>query len=132
MTSGGALGRAYQAGEVVVRQGDEGDCLFVVQEGELEVVREEAGKETLLRVVGKDELVGEMAVFERTRRSATVRARGPARVLTLDKKNFLRRINEDPSLAFRIVETMSRRVRELSSQVVELRRQLAEKGGGAP
>jgi CRP/FNR family cyclic AMP-dependent transcriptional regulator len=132
MTTSAALGRAYQAGEVVVRQGDEGDCLFVVQEGELEVVREEQGKETLLRVVGKDELVGEMAVFDRTRRSATVRARGPARVLTLDKKNFLRRINEDPSLAFRIVETMSRRVRELSSQVVELKRQLAEKEGGAP
>jgi CRP-like cAMP-binding protein len=132
MTSGGALGRTYQDGEVVVRQGDEGDCLFVVQEGQLEVVREEQGKETFLRLAGKDELVGEMAVFERVRRSATVRARGQARVLTLDKKNFLRRINEDPSLAFRIVETMSRRVRELSSQVVELKARLGEKVDGAP
>ena len=130
MTSGGALGRAYQDGEVVVKQGEEGDCLYVVQEGQLEVVREEAGRETVIRLVGKDELIGEMAIFERQRRSATVRARGPARVLTLDKKNFLRRINEDPTLAFRIVETMSRRVRELSAQVVELKRQLAEKPGG--
>ncbi len=130
MTSAGALGRTYQDGEVVVRQGDEGDCLYVVQEGQLEVVREEQGKETLIRLVGQDELIGEMAVFERQRRSATVRARGAARVLTLDKKNFLRRVNEDPSLAFRIVETMSRRVRELSAQVVELRRQLDGQGGG--
>lgn len=130
MTGGGALGRTYQDGEVVVRQGEEGDCLFVVQEGQLEVVREEGGREVPIRLVGKDELFGEMAVFERQRRSATVRARGPARVLTLDKKNFLRRVNEDPSLAFRIVETMSRRVRELSAQVVELKRQLAERGGG--
>ena len=128
--TGGALGRAYQDGEIVVRQGEEGDCLFVVQEGQLEVVRQEQGQETLIRLVGKDELFGEMAVFERQVRSATVRARGPARVLTLDKKNFLRRVNEDPSLAFRIVETMSRRVRELSAQVVELKRQLAERGGG--
>lgn len=130
MTGGGALGRTYRDGEVVVRQGEEGDCLFVVQEGQLEVVREEDGREVHIRMVGPDELLGEMAVFERQRRSATVRARGPARVLTLDKKNFLRRVNEDPSLAFRIVETMSRRVRELSAQVVELRRQLGEKGGG--
>jgi CRP-like cAMP-binding protein len=130
VTSGGTLGRTYQDGEVVVQQGDEGDCLFVVQEGQLEVVREEQGKVTLIRMVGKDELFGEMAVFERQKRSATVRARGPARVLTLDKKNFLRRLNEDPSLAFRIVETMSRRVRELSAQVVELKRQLGDKGGG--
>jgi CRP-like cAMP-binding protein len=68
-----------------------------------------------------------MAIFERVVRSATVRARGRARVLTLDKRNFLRRIDEDPSLAFRIVETMSRRVRELSRQVAELRKGLAEK-----
>ena len=49
-----------------------------------------------------------------------MRARSRVRVLTLDKRNFMRRINEDPSLAFNIVETMSRRVRELSEEVVEL------------
>jgi len=126
---GGELGRSYRDGEVVCRQGEPGDCLFVVQEGELEVVREEQGRETVLRVAGKDELLGEMAIFQKWVRSATVRARGPARVLTLDKRNFLKRIDEDPSLAFRIVETMSRRVRELSDQVTELRRILASRGG---
>lgn len=128
MTSPGSLGRTYRDGEIVVRQGEEGTCLFVIQEGQLEVVQERDGKETLLRVAGKDELIGEMAIFERVVRSATVRARGTARVLTLDKRNFLKRINEDPSLAFRIVETMSRRVRELSSQVAELREALRERG----
>lgn len=123
-----ALGRVYGDGEVVCRQGEPGDVLFVVQEGELEIVREEGGGTTLLRVAGKHEIVGEMAVFDRVVRSATVRARGPARVLTLDKRNFWRRLNEDPTFAFTIIETMARRVRELSTQVVELRRSLAEKG----
>jgi CRP-like cAMP-binding protein len=111
---------------VLFRQGEEGTCLFVVQEGELEIVRDEGGKQTILRVARKDELIGEMAIFERVVRSATVRARGRARVLTLDKKNFLRRINEDPSLAFRILETMSRRVRELTREVVALKSKLDE------
>jgi CRP/FNR family transcriptional regulator, cyclic AMP receptor protein len=118
----------YQDGEVICRQGDPGDVLFVVQEGRLEIVREEGGAETILRVVGKHELVGEMAVFDRVVRSATVRAKGTARVLTLDKRNFMRRLNEDPTLAFRVIETMARRVRELSSQVVELRAALRAKG----
>jgi CRP-like cAMP-binding protein len=122
MRAQGALGRTYEDGEIVIRQGDVGDCLFVVQEGELEVVREVDGKETVIRRVGKDELVGEMAVFYREPRSATVRARGTVRVLTLDKRNFLSRINEDPSLAFRIIETMSRRLRELTNQVTDLKR----------
>jgi CRP/FNR family cyclic AMP-dependent transcriptional regulator len=123
-----ALGKMYQDGEIVCRQGDPGDVLFVVQEGQLEVVREEDGRETLLRVAGQHEIVGEMAVFDRAVRSATVKARGTARVLTLDKKNFMRRLNEDPTLAFRMIETMARRVRDLSAQVVQLRAAIGSKG----
>jgi CRP-like cAMP-binding protein len=117
----GALGKVYQDGEVIVRQGDVGDCLYVIQEGRVEVVVERDGKETVLRELGAGEMVGEMAIFDRIVRSATVRAKGQARLLTVDRKNFLRRVNEDPSIAFRIVETMSRRVRDLSQEVVELR-----------
>lgn len=126
--SPGELGRVFHDGEVVVRQGEVGDGMFVIQEGQLEILAESEGREVRIRVAGKDELVGEMAVFEREVRSATVRALGEARVLTLDRKNFLRRINEDPSLAFRLVETMSRRVRELSAEIVRLKTALRERG----
>lgn len=128
--SRGALGKVYHDREILVRQGEAGDGLFVIQEGQLEILSESAGKETRLRVAGKGELIGEMAVFDRQVRSATVRALGEARVLTVDRKNFLRRINEDPSLAFRIVETMSRRIRELSVEVVRLAAALGEGRGG--
>jgi len=121
----GALGKVYADGEIICRQGDVGDCLYVVQEGEVEVVHESNGRETLLHVAGRNELLGEMAVFEREARSATIRARGQARLLTIDKKNFLRRVNEDPSLAFNLVELMSRRVRELSKEIAQLRHQVA-------
>jgi CRP-like cAMP-binding protein len=60
---------------------------------------------------------GEMEIIERQPRSATVRARGQARVLTVDKKSFLRRIHEDPSLAFYMMQTMSHRIRDLSAEV---------------
>ena len=128
--SQGALGKVYHDREVIVRQGEAGDGLFVIQEGQLEILSENAGRETRLRVAGQGELIGEMAVFDRQVRSATVRALGEARVLTVDRKNFLRRINEDPSLAFHIVETMSRRIRELSVEVVRLTAALGE-GKGA-
>lgn len=116
-----ALGRVYSDGEILVRQGEEGDCMFVVQEGRLEVLVTKDGKEIVLRVAGEGELVGEMAIFEHDVRSATLRVAGRARILTVDKKNFLRRISEDPTIAFRLVKTMCRRVRELSDEVVRLR-----------
>lgn len=116
-----ALGRTYQDQEIIVRQGEVGDCMYIVEDGEVEVVVEADGGETLIRTAGRNEVLGEMAIFERKPRSATVRSRGQSRVLTLDKRNFLRRISEDPSVGFRVIETLCRRVRDLTNEVVELR-----------
>lgn len=120
----GELGRIYEDGELIVREGETGDHMYVIQEGRVRVFVERDGKEVQLAVRNAGEFFGEMAIFEREVRSANVRAEGRVRVLTLDRKNFLKRIQEDPSLAFRIVETMSRRIRELSAEVVRI------KGGG--
>ena len=117
----GALGRVYEDGEIIIREGETGDCLYIVQEGEVEVYTVNGGREVSLAVRAEGDLLGEMSIFEREVRSASVRARGRARVLTVDKNNFLRRINEDPTLALRIVRTMSRRIRELSAEVARLK-----------
>jgi CRP-like cAMP-binding protein len=118
----GALGRVYQDGEKLIRQGETGDCMYVIQEGEVEILVEKDGLEVRLGVRGKGEIIGEMAIFEREVRSATARALGPVRALTVDKRTFLRRVQEDPSLAFRLVQTMSRRIRELDEELARLRR----------
>lgn len=115
------LGQEYHDGEVIIRQGEVGDCMFVIQEGEVEIVAHQADREVVLAVRGAGEFVGEMAIFEQQVRSADVRARGTVRILTVDKKNFLRRIHEDPSMAYRLVQTLSSRVRELSREVTELK-----------
>ncbi|MEJ2350585.1 MAG: cyclic nucleotide-binding domain-containing protein [Anaerolineales bacterium] len=120
----GELGKTYQDGENIVRQGEMGDCMYVIQEGQVEIICENNGEEVCLAIREAGEFFGEMAIFERTVRSATVRALGPARILTIDKKKFLRRIQEDPTLAFRIVEIMSSRIRELSEEVSQLKGQV--------
>ena len=117
------VGRIYEDGQIVFKQGEPGDCLFVVQEGEVEVIDETHGRETVLRIAGCNELFGEEVVFERQVRFATVRARGEARILTIKKRNLLKRMNEDPSLAFNLVEKMSQRIRQLHVEVVRLRHQ---------
>jgi len=114
-----SLGKQYQDGEVIVRQGDAGKCMFIVQTGEVEAVVEREGRELRLRKMGVNDFFGEMALFEREIRTATVRALGPTHVLTIDKKNFLGGIHEDPSLAFRIVQTMSHRIRDLTDRLAE-------------
>ena len=117
----GALGKVYRDGEIITRQGDVGNVMYVIQEGNVDIVREMDGHETLLRVAREGEFLGEMSIFDHEVRSATLRANGDVKVLTIDKKNFLKRIHEDPSLAFRIVQTMSQRVRELGDEVARLK-----------
>ena len=116
----GTLGTTYKNGDVIVRQGDVGHCMYVVQAGEVEVVQEANGRDQRLAVLGEGDFFGEMAVFQKQVRSATIRALGDARVMTVDKKTLLRRIREDPLLALNLLQTLSDRVRELNAEVARL------------
>lgn len=113
----GALGKLYADGEAIVQQGEVGDSMFVVQSGRVEVVQATDLGEQHLAFLETGDFFGEMAVFEKEARSATVRASGEARVLKVDKKTLLRRIKEDPLLAVNLLQTMSHRIRELNAEV---------------
>ncbi|HSE15035.1 MAG TPA: cyclic nucleotide-binding domain-containing protein [Candidatus Deferrimicrobium sp.] len=117
----GELGKVYNSGEIIVRQGDVGECMYFIQAGKVEVIRESDGKDVKLAELGQGEFFGEMALFEKGVRSATVRPLGEVRVLSVDKRLFLRKIHEDPALAFRIMQKMSRRIRDLDKELGALR-----------
>ena len=120
----GALGKIYQDGEFIVRQGEIGDCMYVVQDGFVEILVESGSQQVQLNILGKNEFFGEMAIFEHEIRTATVRALGPVRILTVDHKNLLQRIHEDPSFAYRLMEVMSNRIDKLSKEVAQLNQTL--------
>ena len=114
------LGKIYKPGQIIIRQGEIGDCMYVVQAGRVEVFQQTDGQEVHLATLEQGDFFGEMALFDREVRSATVRAVGEVQALTVDKKAFLSRIHEDPSLAFRIVQQMSHRIRELNAELARL------------
>jgi len=111
------LGFLYIDGEVIIRQGTVGNCLYVIQEGKVEVIDETEGYEKRVAVLGESEFFGEMGLFENDVRSCTVRALGDAKILTIDKKNFYKSIEKDPSIAYRLLEKMSKRLRETNEKI---------------
>ena len=114
----GALGKIYGDGEEIIRQGNVGESMYVVQSGNVEVIQLSAnGEEQHLAFLEAGDFFGEMSVFEKEVRSATVRASGEARVLKIDKKTLLRRIREDPLLAVNLLKTMSHRIRHLNAEI---------------
>jgi CRP-like cAMP-binding protein len=116
----GELGRRYGDGEVIMRQGDPAGCMYVVQSGTVEVLVQGSEGPMSLAVLGAGDVFGEMALFTGAPRSATVRVLRGARVLTVDRKTLLRRVHEDPSLAFRILQKMSERIQVLDLEVARL------------
>ena len=115
------LGKIYEPGQVIIRQAEFGDCMYVIQAGRVEILQQTEGREIHLATLEQGDFFGEMALFDREVRSATVRALDEVRLLTIDKKTFLSRIHEDPSLAFRIVQQMSHRIRQLNAELTRLK-----------
>lgn len=118
----GMLGRDHSDGDVICRQGERGDRMYVILAGRASVVHEEGGFEAVVGELGAGDIFGEMAIFDNQPRSATVRANGNARVLTLDKRAFLSHVQQDPSLAYRVLEDMSQRIRSLDAEISRLKK----------
>ena len=128
----GVLGREYADGEPICREGEPGDRMYVIQSGRAAVLLREDGAEVEVAELKSGDIFGEMSIFDRKPRSATVCAKGRARVLTLDKRAFLRGVHEDPSLAYRILQGMSERIRRLDHELSHLKHGSAETPAGQP
>lgn len=114
----------FAPGETIVRQGDPGDCAYVILDGEVELFRETGAGELPLAVVGRNVLVGEMGVLTSAPRTATARARGEVRALRIAKDVFLKLVEENPGCAMHVMRLLSSRLAELLQEQQRLREQL--------
>jgi GAF domain-containing protein len=121
----GEIGRVYSDGEVICSEGQEGDVMYVVQSGKVKITKKTPSGEVEIADLGSGEIFGEMALFDRMSRSATATAEGDARVLSVDKKKLFASISRDPTLVFKILESMSRRIRRLDEDLAALKRDKA-------
>jgi CRP-like cAMP-binding protein len=90
--------RTFDAGDALMRQGDDGDCLMVVQEGEVEVAVTVENERHVLKRAGGGEIFGEMALLTREPRTASVVALTPVRALVLPVEDFHRLARAEPAL----------------------------------
>lgn len=111
------LGTVYSDGQEIIKQGTVGKCFYVIQKGKVEVLKETGGDEIRVAELNEKDFFGEMGLFEKDLRSCTVRAIGEATVLTIDKRSFYKIVQKDPSLAFNLLEKMSKRLRDTTENL---------------
>lgn len=111
------LGTVYKDGDIIFREGEPGDALYVIQFGTVKIVKKSVDQEMCLAVLGPGEIFGEMSLFDQQSRSASAIATGEARVLKVNRRRFFATMSHDPTLAFKILTSMSQRLRKMDNTV---------------
>ena len=102
----------YASGDTIIRQGEAGNKLYLLDRGRVEVIIERGSSDYRLNVLSESDYFGEIALLHETPRTATVRALGPVQVLTLDKADFQKLFQQVPDIAQRFGATVERRLAE--------------------
>jgi hypothetical protein len=105
---------SYGSDETVIKEGEPGDTLYLILEGNVAVIKTEAdGMEVTLDHISAGDHFGEMALFEEIPRTATIRTTEPCRMLFLHKQAFDEMVREYPQIALKICKVFSGRIRKL-------------------
>ena len=103
---------AYGAGEVIFKQGDLGTDMFIIQDGEVEIVKHIGDESHHLSHLEKGDFFGEMALLENAPRTADAIAKSDVRVLAINGSRFDEMLRRNPEIAVRIIRKYSKRLRE--------------------
>jgi signal transduction histidine kinase len=107
------------AGQLVLQEGDPGDALYVVLDGELEITKRQGGQDILLAVSRAGEFLGEMSLLEQRPRSASVRTLQESRLLVISQAAFQTLLSCSPSAPLRILHTLTSRLRNNESVLMQ-------------
>lgn len=113
----------FEPGEVIFRAGDVTDCVYVIDEGVVEVISERDGEDVVVGKLDRHKLVGEMGIFRNAPRSATVRALDSVKALKIDADVFLRIVTENADAAVAVMRDLSDKVAALTELYEQSARQ---------
>jgi len=99
-------------GEVIFRQGDPGDKMFIILEGQIEISQEAEGSRMVQARFGRGNFFGEMALVSGHSRAATARAVSPVVLLPVNQDAFLKKVQSHPEAAFYTVQILIVRLRK--------------------
>jgi CRP-like cAMP-binding protein len=97
----------FQGGQIIVTQGTPGQAFYLILEGRVEILRDSQS----LGAFGPGDFFGEMSLLDHAPRSATIRALEPATCLMLSSWDFKALLEKHPSIAIKLLEILSRRLR---------------------
>ncbi|TVQ36187.1 MAG: Crp/Fnr family transcriptional regulator [Spirochaetaceae bacterium] len=113
-------GQTIAAGKQIFREGEDGDKMYIIQDGAVRISRTIDGKEHVLAELTKGDFFGEMAIVSRIKRTATATTIEPAHLLAFDRAGFQSMIEKNARIAMNVIDKLCRRLENANSQIQSL------------
>ena len=114
----------YDAGQVMFNAGDPGDAAYIVIEGSVEISVPTPAGPIVVNTLGRNEILGEIAIFGDVPRTATAKAISKLETLKISKELFIKVIRENPDAAIELIKILAMRLVNTTTQLTRTR------GGG--
>ncbi len=113
------FGKTCEAGEVLFREGEPGQHMFVLQAGAIRITKTGRGGEKTLAILGPGEFFGEMSILNAKPRNATATVEARARVLVIDARTFEQMVIGNAEIAVRLIKKLARRL-DSANELIEV------------
>lgn len=113
----------FQDGQVIFAEGSNGDWIYVVEEGEVEISKEVDGRKIVIEILKSGDIFGEMAYIDKTPRSATATAKGKAEVGIIDRDFFDKEFNKLSTDFREMIKTVAFRLRKTTEKLLAAMRE---------
>jgi CRP-like cAMP-binding protein len=104
---------ALAAGEYIFRKDEAAKVMYLIIEGEVDLVLDG----TVIETAAEGSFIGEMALIDEEPRSASARAKGDCRVFPIDEARFQLLVKETPFFALQMMKTLARRLRKMDARI---------------
>ena len=98
-------------GDFLFREGDKGENMYVLLEGEIEILL----GDFVLETIGQGALIGEMALIHDSTRTATAVAKTPCRLAEINRRRFHFLVQQTPHFATHVMKTLADRLRHMNA-----------------
>ncbi len=109
--------RQFASGDLIFHEGDLGTEMYIIQEGQVEILRLGSDGPRRLALLERGDFFGEMSILDELPRTATAAAVGDARLVEINGATFDEMLRANPEIAIRIMRKLSLRVRQAAEQL---------------
>jgi len=106
---------------VIFEEGTLGDYMYLIREGQVKVTKmSEDGREKILEMFGPGDFFGDMSLFDREPRSASIKTTKACVLMALSRHDFLELLRRNPDVSMQVIQELSRRLRDADEQIRSL------------